>query len=60
MQGQAARAIASHGLNACSSRSHAVFTLWVETADAGTPRAACVARVHSSTAVRGMGEAACP
>lgn len=35
-QGQAARAVAGHGLNARSSRSHTVFTLWVETVDFGT------------------------
>lgn len=34
-QGQAARAVAGHGLNARSSRSHTVFTLWVETVDLG-------------------------
>lgn len=37
-QGQAARAVAGHGLNARSSRSHTVFTLVVETAGLGARR----------------------
>lgn len=34
-QGQHNRHVAGHGLNVRSSRSHTVFTLWVETIDAG-------------------------
>lgn len=35
LQGQHNRHVAGHGLNVRSSRSHTVFTLWVETIDAG-------------------------
>ena len=35
VQGQHNRHVAGHGLNVRSSRSHTVFTLWVETIDAG-------------------------
>ncbi|KAK9818001.1 hypothetical protein WJX72_005592 [[Myrmecia] bisecta] len=33
-QGQMSRHVAGHGLNTRSSRSHTIFTLWVETVDA--------------------------
>lgn len=35
LQGQHNRHVAGHGLNVRSSRSHTVFTLWIETVDAG-------------------------
>ena len=37
MQGQRNRHVAGHGLNDRSSRSHTIFTLWVQTCNAGVP-----------------------
>ena len=43
MQGQRNRHVAGHGLNDRSSRSHTIFTLWVQTCNAGMPSCSILA-----------------
>ena len=35
LQGQASRQVAAHNLNSQSSRSHTIFSVWLDTVDAG-------------------------
>jgi hypothetical protein len=46
MQGQSNRAVAGHALNARSSRSHTIFTLWCETMHAGVFPSSSMAACH--------------
>ena len=53
MQGQRNRHVAGHGLNDRSSRSHTIFTLWVQTCNAGAPSRSILA-LHAGQLLHSM------